>query len=94
VDFYRVESRGELESSGFSDLLEPGAVIAVEWADRFAEALPRDRLVVEIDRSNARRDPAARTVHALSCGPVSEAALVRWRAALEADAARTGLDLE
>lgn len=94
VDLYRVASRGELESAGFSDLLEPGAVVVVEWADRFADALPRDRLVVEIHRSDGAAEPAARTIHALRSGPVSEAALARWRTALETDATRTGPDLE
>jgi tRNA threonylcarbamoyladenosine biosynthesis protein TsaE len=46
VDLYRVESETELEDAGFLDLLTPGAVVAVEWADRFPKALPADRLEV------------------------------------------------
>jgi len=50
VDLYRVESERELEDAGFLDLLEPGAVVAVEWGDRFPEALPGDRLELRFAR--------------------------------------------
>jgi len=87
VDLYRVESREELELAGFADLIGPGAVVAVEWGDRFPEALPPDRLEISIRRPDFERDPAARVLDALCHGAVSEAALMNWRAALEAGAA-------
>ncbi len=40
LDLYRVASEAELEGTGFLDLLAPGVVLAVEWADRLPEALP------------------------------------------------------
>lgn len=83
VDLYRVERIGELEATGFVDLLEPGAVVAVEWGDRFREALPSDHLEIEILRPDPVADPARRDLHALSCGPVSSAALARWTDALD-----------
>ena len=82
VDLYRVESREELELAGFADLIGPGAVVAVEWGDRFPEALPPDRLEISIRRPDFGRDPAARVLSALGYGAVSEAALASWRAAL------------
>ncbi len=82
VDLYRVESREELELAGFADLIGPGAVVAVEWGGRFPEALPPDRLKIAISRPDFERDPAKRVLDALCFGPVSEAALTRWRAAL------------
>jgi len=82
VDLYRVESESELEAAGFLDLLEPGAVVAIEWADRFPDALPADRLELRIERPAGATDPALRVLHATGAGPVSEAALDRWRAAL------------
>jgi tRNA threonylcarbamoyladenosine biosynthesis protein TsaE len=82
VDLYRVESLEELEAAGFLDLLEPGAVVAVEWGDRFPEALPPDRLEIAIRRPDFERDPTARVLDALGFGCVSEAALAHWRAAL------------
>jgi tRNA threonylcarbamoyladenosine biosynthesis protein TsaE len=82
VDLYRVESEAELEAAGFLDLLEPGAVVAVEWAERFPEALPADRLELRIERPSDATDPSLRVLHATGSGPESEAALDRWRAAL------------
>ena len=78
VDLYRVESRDELDAVGFADLLGPGMSVVVEWADRFPDALPRDRLAVEISRPNSGASPDDRELSALSSGPVSEAALRRW----------------
>jgi tRNA threonylcarbamoyladenosine biosynthesis protein TsaE len=88
IDLYRVEHVGELEAMGFVDLFEPGAVVAVEWADRFPEALPPDHLEIEILRPDPIADPAGRELHALSCGPVSSAALARWIDALDQADAR------
>ena len=82
VDLYRVDSEAELEAVGFLDLLEPGAIVAVEWADRFPGALPADRLELRIERPGDATDPAARVLHASGSGPSSEAALGRWRQAL------------
>jgi tRNA threonylcarbamoyladenosine biosynthesis protein TsaE len=84
VDLYRVESEAELEAAGFLDLLEPGAVVAVEWADRFPGALPGDRLELRIERPGDATDPAARVLHASASGPSSEALLERWKQALGA----------
>ena len=47
---------GQLDAVGFVDLLEPGAVLAVEWADRFPEALPEDRIEVRITRLGLAAD--------------------------------------
>ena len=49
VDLYRLASEEELEGIGFDDLLAPGGVLAVEWADRFPGVLGRDVLRVEIE---------------------------------------------
>jgi len=48
IDFYRLESETELETVGFYDMLAPGAVVAVEWADRFPEALGSDFLEIRV----------------------------------------------
>jgi len=49
VDFYRLERREELDAIGFDDYFARGGVIVVEWADRFPEALPAERLDVRIE---------------------------------------------
>lgn len=90
VDLYRVESRDELEATGFADLLEPGALVAVEWADRIPDALPDDRLEVRIERPDPEGAPSMRVLNAVAFGPGSEAALDRWRTALVALASPEG----
>lgn len=84
VDLYRVGSQAELEATGFLDLLEPGAVLAVEWADRLPDALPPDRLELRIERPDPEAAPGRRVLHAMATGRTSEAALARWREVLEA----------
>ena len=71
-----------LEAAGFLDLLEPSTVVAVEWAERFPEALPADRIELRIERPADSTDPSSRVLHATGSGPASEAVLERWRAAL------------
>ncbi len=94
VDLYRVADRAELEATGFADLLEPGAVLALEWADRFPEALPRDRLELRIERPAGGCAPQRRVLHAIAFGDAAAAALALWSAALgrdvEADANPAG----
>ena len=92
MDLYRLESVDELDAAGFLDLLEPGAIVAVEWADRFPEALPRDHLRVEIERRPSSRTGSAgdedggalRVLNALAFGPAAEASLARWSDAIAA----------
>ena len=40
-DFYRLQSRREVEEIGFDDYLREGGVTVIEWADRFPEILPK-----------------------------------------------------
>ena len=82
VDLYRLESVAELDATGFADLLGPDAVVAVEWADRLPEGLPRDRLAVRIERPGDR--PDARVLHAEASGVVSRETLDAWRQELAA----------
>lgn len=89
VDLYRLKSAAELEGAGFLDLLAPGAIVAIEWGDRFSEALPADRLEVTIERRAGIA--AERSFSASARGPLAEAALTRWRARIAA--AETDLEL-
>ena len=83
VDLYRVESAEDLEATGFLDLLEPGALVAVEWADRFPEALPADRLELRLERPLGGSADAQRVLSARGSGVVAASVLVRWREALD-----------
>lgn len=60
VDLYRLESRLELESVGFYDMLAAGQVVAVEWADRFPELLGREFLSIEFEGPSPEEEDAAR----------------------------------
>jgi len=39
-DFYRIESLAALRAIGLDELIFGGGVTVIEWADRFAEAIP------------------------------------------------------
>ena len=86
VDCYRVGSEAELESAGLLDWLAPGALVLVEWGDRFPAAWPPDHLEVRLERSGA----GTRTLTAHAGGPAAAALLERWRRAAPDDAALAG----
>jgi tRNA threonylcarbamoyladenosine biosynthesis protein TsaE len=82
VDLYRLQSAEDLDDVGFLDLLEPAAVVAVEWADRFPEALPRDRLELRVERSEAVE--GSRSFTASATGEGSQRLESAWRKRLDA----------
>ena len=84
VDLYRVKSEAELEGTGFSDLLVPGTVVAIEWGDRFPGALPADRLEIQIERGDAT-GASQRRLNAIASGERAGAVLARWVEALAAE---------
>jgi tRNA threonylcarbamoyladenosine biosynthesis protein TsaE len=49
LDAYRVAGADDFEAIGFSELLEQGGVVVVEWAKRVAALLPTDRIDVTIE---------------------------------------------
>ena len=56
ADWYRLGEADELEQLGWDELTEAPAVVLVEWADRFPEACPADRLDVTLsDEGSGRR---------------------------------------
>lgn len=46
-DMFRITTPDDLWSTGFFDYLESGAVLAVEWSENIAEALPEPHITVE-----------------------------------------------
>ncbi len=52
-DFYRLESEDDLESTGFLEKACAPAVIAIEWAGRFPDDLPRPTIGIRIERGDA-----------------------------------------
>ena len=57
LDAYRVHGPEDFESIGFTELLEQGGVVAVEWPERIAELLPKRHISVAITSTgkSARR---------------------------------------
>lgn len=47
-DFYRIPNSSEAQDMGFTEYLDAGGVVIVEWADKFPEILPVRRLDVYI----------------------------------------------
>jgi len=87
IDLYRLAAAADLDAAGFVDLLEPGNVLAVEWADRFPTALPPDRLEVTLAHPGLATDPevgeptapaTSRQITASASGAVAGGVLARW----------------
>lgn len=52
IDAYRLNSIREFEMLGFEELLHPGAVVLIEWADKVAASLERiDCIRVRMDHA-------------------------------------------
>ena len=83
---------------GFDDMLAPGGVLAVEWADRFPGVLGRDHLRIELEGPSAgeadgTEEPAGRSTHSgrtsrvTAEGAFSERVAADWFDRVEARAA-------
>ena len=92
VDLYRLESQDELESIGFDDMFAPGAVLAVEWADRFPGVLGRELLRIELEGPGRAEQDAGvpedsgtplRRVRVTADGEGPELVLADWAERLE-----------
>jgi tRNA threonylcarbamoyladenosine biosynthesis protein TsaE len=49
LDAYRVSGAEDFEAIGFSELLEQGGIVVVEWGLRIADLLPQKRIDVQIE---------------------------------------------
>ncbi len=47
-DMYRITHPDSLESTGFYDYLDQGGILAIEWSEQIAYALPEDVITVTI----------------------------------------------
>ncbi|MBX2797979.1 MAG: tRNA (adenosine(37)-N6)-threonylcarbamoyltransferase complex ATPase subunit type 1 TsaE [Myxococcales bacterium] len=63
ADWYRLADEGEIETLDLDEVAR-GGVVAVEWADRFVEALPADRLEIRLTWQ-----PEGRRVEVVATGP-------------------------
>jgi len=47
IDLFRLESLSELISVGLEEYLYNGSIVAIEWANRWTEILPEQRIEIE-----------------------------------------------
>lgn len=55
IDLYRIAGVGDAESLGLEDYLAAGDILILEWAERIADALPAQRLWVDIFQGPGQR---------------------------------------
>lgn len=48
VDLYRLEEARELEGLGLDDIIDSGALVLIEWGERFPHLLPPQRTEIHI----------------------------------------------
>jgi tRNA threonylcarbamoyl adenosine modification protein YjeE len=49
LDAYRVHGAEDFESIGFTELLEQGGVVVIEWPSRVGDLLPHERIEIAIE---------------------------------------------
>ena len=48
IDLYRLEEARQVESLGLDDLFRSGALVLLEWAERFPALLPAERIEIQL----------------------------------------------
>lgn len=48
VDLYRLDEARQVEGLGLDDLFAGGALVLLEWAERFPDLLPANRMAIHI----------------------------------------------
>jgi tRNA threonylcarbamoyladenosine biosynthesis protein TsaE len=56
VDLYRLEEAKEAAGLGLEDLFDCGALVLIEWGERFPELLPADRVEIRIEARGEERE--------------------------------------
>ncbi len=70
-DFYRLESEAEVWDLGIDEVLEQPALVFVEWAEKFPQCLPADRLQLHLAPVESQ-DGTCRIAKLRSSGPKSQ----------------------
>jgi tRNA threonylcarbamoyladenosine biosynthesis protein TsaE len=55
VDLYRLEGGAEVQELGLEEYFEGPGIVAVEWAEKAADLLPANRVIVRIRRLGSRQ---------------------------------------
>ena len=89
-DLYRLEKAEQLVDIDFAGVLESGGVCFIEWADKFPQAMPEDRLEIAIT-ANAE---GVRSIAVGATGERSNGLLAAWKGGLaqgDGDPAKAGI---
>jgi len=73
-DLYRLEDAAELEDIGFYEFVEADGVACIEWASKFPDEMPDERIAIVI--ASGEGDKRSFTVEAT--GEVAERACAAW----------------
>src|SRR5688500_17093314 len=73
ADLYRLESIQTLSHLGLEEYFDGRTIVAVEWAERAGNELPRDRAEIRF----AHESPTERTIMITATGPHAHEALTR-----------------
>lgn len=55
IDLYRLDEARELATLGLEEVFDSGAVVLVEWADKFPAFMPENAMTIEIERRGEDR---------------------------------------
>jgi tRNA threonylcarbamoyladenosine biosynthesis protein TsaE len=56
IDFYRMKEAKETDSLGLREsLTDPNSIVVIEWAEKFPEALPDERLEIRLKQDGEGR---------------------------------------
>jgi tRNA threonylcarbamoyladenosine biosynthesis protein TsaE len=55
IDLYRLDTVKEVAGLGLEDLFERGALVLIEWGERFPELMPENRFEIRIEGSGEDR---------------------------------------
>lgn len=72
IDFYRLDTAAEVWDLGIDELFELSALIFVEWAEKFPQCLPTDRLEIVLQPIECATDQC-RLALITATGPRAEA---------------------
>jgi tRNA threonylcarbamoyladenosine biosynthesis protein TsaE len=56
IDLYRLDEAREAAALGLDELLERGALVLIEWGERFPELWPRDHYEIRITTGDAEEE--------------------------------------
>ena len=68
LDVYRLDSFQEVLDLGYEELVDPEAILIVEWGNAVAPLLPRRHLAIEIRRGKPEEDESMRTLRFFPSG--------------------------